>query len=46
MEKRGGKIGKKNLVCVACRDEGQVAVLNRVVRVDFHVKATFKGSDR
>lgn len=31
MKKRGGKIGKKNLVCVACRDEGQVAVLNNTM---------------
>lgn len=32
MEKRGGgKIGKKNLMCVACRDEGQVAVLNNTM---------------
>lgn len=31
MGKRREKIGKKNLVCVACTDEGQVAVLNNTM---------------
>lgn len=31
MGERREKIGKKNLVCVACRDEGQIEVLNNTM---------------